>query len=77
MNEKESTDQPQIHLSATDGNDVDGATQIVFHKMNDGSLFVEWYTRTELNQFLLHDQATFDNTALLKLKEFINNAITY
>lgn len=77
MNEKESTDQPQIHLSASDGKDVESATQIVLHKMKDGSLFVEWYTRTELNQFLLHDQATFDNTALVKLKEFLNNEMTY
>jgi hypothetical protein len=77
MNEKELTNQPQIHLSATDGKDVEEATQIVFHKMPDGTLFIEWYTRTELNQFLLHDQAIFDKTAFIKLIEFLNDETTY
>lgn len=77
MNENEKTNQPQIHLSANDGKDVQEATQLVLHKMSDGTLFVEWYTRTELNQFLLHDQATFDKTALLKLRAFLNNKKAY
>jgi len=77
MNKNEQTCFPQLHLSAKDGDDVDSATQIVFHKMANETVFIEWHTRKELNKLLLHDQANFDSDALNKLKEFLNNPKTY
>lgn len=74
LNKDELTDGPQIHLSATDGETKDTATQFVFHKMADGTLFIEIYGRgLDWTQY----QATIDDSARQKLTEFLNNKTTY
>lgn len=78
LNEKEPTDNPQIHLRSTDAENDKEATKIVFHKMEDGSLFFE----LEPNKLFADNgawriQANFDKYALDKLKEFFKNEITY
>jgi len=79
LNIDEKTNLPQIHLSSTDGKTKEEATEIVFHKMNDGTLFVEWYLHTDLQKLLNcnHLQANFSNSDKIKLVEFINSTITY
>lgn len=74
MNKDEVTDGPQIHLSAMDGSTKGTATQFVFHKMQDGTLFIEVYGRgLNWEQY----QATIDEAAKEKLIEFLNNKTTY
>lgn len=73
-----STDCPQIHLSANDNSSEEIATQLVFHKMADGTLFCEWYFHSESAKF--HGpqvQCTLSVVAKEKLLKFLNDPKTY
>lgn len=76
-NERESTEDPQIHLSANDGKMVSDATQIVFHKNEDGTLFIELFTKEEAQKYLSYYIFTLDDDARAKLREFLNCPVTY
>lgn len=74
LNSGEETNAPQIHLSCTDGNSKDEATQFVFHKMADGELFIEVYGRgIDWKQY----QATLNESGKKLLIDFLNNKTTY
>jgi hypothetical protein len=79
LNVDEKTNLPQIHLSSIDGKTKEEATEIVIHKMADGSMFVEWYLRSDLQKLLnCHQlQANFDIASRNKLVEFITSDVTY
>ena len=78
LNDKEPTINAQIHLRSTDAENDKEATKIVFHKMEDGSLFFELEPNKELKDAgAWRIQANFDKKALEKLKEFFKNKTTY
>lgn len=77
FNELQSTKEPQLHISANDGETENEATQMVFHKMADGTLFCEVYAHESKKEIYSHDQFTFDESAKNRLKEFLNNEKTY
>jgi hypothetical protein len=79
LNTKERTDLPQIHLSATDGKTKEEATEIVIHKLADGSIFIEWFPSEIIQKALNCNQfmATFSEEAKRKLIEFINSDVSY
>ena len=79
LNVDEKTNLPQIHLSSIDGETKEEATEIVIHKMADGSMFIEWYLRSDLQKLLNCNQlqANFNITSKNKLVEFINSDVTY
>lgn len=79
LNINETTDSPQIHISGMDGPDVEEATQLVFHKQADGTLFVEWFTKDEhakkgMTSYLM---VNIDSVGKQKLIDFFTNPITY
>jgi hypothetical protein len=79
LNINEKVNLPQIHLSSTDGETKEEATEIVIHKMTDGSMFIEWYLRADLQKLLNCNQlqANFDSISKNKLVEFITSDVTY
>mgnify|MGYP006921620941 CR=1 FL=1 len=78
LNELESTNNPQLHLRAIDAENDKEATKIVFHKMEDGSLFFELEPSKEFKDAgAWRIQTNFDKYALDKLKEFLKNELTY
>lgn len=79
LNATETADTPQIHISGMDGPDVEEATQLVFHKMADGTLFVEWFTKKEhaakgMTSYLM---VNIDSVGRQKLIDFFNNPTIY
>lgn len=74
-NREAETDKPQIHLSANDSPFAEEATELVFHKMPDGNLFIEWYHHVEDER--LQSQTTLSKEAKEKLIEFLNNPKVY
>lgn len=76
-NEMEPIDGGGLHLSANDGETVAEATQIVTHKMEDGSLFIELFTKKECEKYLPYYTFSLDDAARRKLKEFLNTAFVY
>lgn len=78
LNDKEPTTNPQIHLRSTDAENDKEATKVVFHKMEDGSLFFELEPNKEFKDAGAWGiQANFNKQALEKLKEFFKNDTTY
>jgi len=79
LNIVEKTNLPQIHLSATDGETKEESTEMVFHKMSNGTLFIEWYLRSDLQELLNCNQlqANFDKDSKHKLNEFLGSDTTY
>jgi hypothetical protein len=79
LNVNEKTNLPQIHLSATDGKTKEEATEIVIHKLADGSIFIEWFPSEIIQKALNCNQfmATFSEEAKCKLIEFINSDVSY
>lgn len=79
LNAQETTDTPQIHISGIDGKDVEEATQLVFHKMADGTLFVEWFTKNEhaTNGMTPYLMVNIDEVGKKKLIDFFTNPTTY
>jgi hypothetical protein len=75
----EPTSNPQIHIQSNEVKNPDDAYEICFHKMADGTLFIEWFNSKELTDAELppHFQATFDNSQLDRLRSFLNNPKTY
>lgn len=76
-NELEVTTAPQMHLSGTDGEMVSDATQVVFHKNKDGSLFIEVFMNKNLEKYISYFMFDFDETAKKKLTDFLNDSTTY
>jgi hypothetical protein len=76
-NKKVASDDPQIHLSATDHILVEDATQVVFHKFRDGELFIELFTKKEIEQIIPYYSFTISDDARRKLREFLNTPVTY
>jgi hypothetical protein len=76
FNKLQSTTEPQLHLAAN-GDTAKEATQMVFHKMNDGTLFCEVYPHESKKDIYSHDAFTFDESAKNILKEFLNNNTKY
>ena len=77
FNKIQPTNSPQLHLGANDGKTVKEATQMVFHKMNDGTLFCEVYPHESKEHIYTYDTFSFDEQAKNLLKEFLNNETTY
>ena len=79
LNENEKTNLPQIHLSAIDGETKEEATEIVIHKMADGSISIEWFPSEIIQKALNCNQfmATFNQEAKKKLIDFINSDVSY
>lgn len=78
LNDNEPTNNPQLHLRAVDGEKDIEATKIVFHKMNDGSLFFEIEPCKDFQEIgAFRMQANFDKKAMDKLRAFIKNEKTY
>jgi len=77
--ENERTDLPQIHLSAIDAKTKEEATEIVIHKMNDGSISIEWFPNEITQKALNCNQlmATFNKESKNKLIDFLNSEVTY
>lgn len=71
------TDSPNIHISANDSEDKNVATEMVFHKMADGTLFCEVYPHDDKRKYYDHDQFTFDAAAKQNLIDFLNSKTTY
>ena len=76
-NNSQLLDDPQIHLSATDGSTVNEATELVFHKMGDGTLFIEWYTHENISHIIHNLQTNLSKEAKEKLIAFLQNEVTY
>lgn len=74
-NEMEPIDGGGLH--ANDGETVADATQMVTHKMEDGSLFIELFTKKECEKYLPYYTFTLDDAARRKLKEFLDTAFVY
>lgn len=79
LNINEKTNLPQIHLSAIDGKTKEEATEIIIHKMADGSISIEWFPSGPIQKALNCNQfmATFNQEAKNKLIDFINTDVTY
>lgn len=77
FNKLQSTKEPQLHLGANDGATAKEATQMVLHKMNDGTLFCEVYPHESKKGIYSHDAFTFDESAKNILKEFLNDNTKY
>jgi hypothetical protein len=68
-----------IHLSDSDprwGKTVSEGAQFIFHKMQDGTIYFEVYAPNGLNDPSNFD-GKFNQTAVKKLKEFLNDKTTY
>lgn len=78
-NELEDTASPTLHLSAIDGANVHEASQIIFHKMQDGKLFIEYWANELMvqNGITPYNTLDLDNEARKKLVEFLNHPQTY
>lgn len=77
FNKFQDTDAPQLHLSANDADNVKDATQMVFHKMADGTLFCEIYPHKDKENIYTYDLFTFDKEAKNILIKFLNNKNSY
>jgi len=79
LNTNERTDLPQIHLSAIDGKTKEEATEIVIHKLADGSISIEWFPSEIIQKALNCNQfmATFSREARDKLIEFMDSNVSY
>ena len=77
FNQLQSITEPQLHLSSNDGKTAKEATQMVFHKMNDGTLFFEVYAHENKKEVYTYDAFSFDESAKNVLKEFLNNDARY
>lgn len=78
-NKKQPIGHPQIHLGATDGKTVEDATQMVLHKMGDGTLFVEVYYNQEFSDSykMYNYQFTISSEAFKKMKQFVASSVNY
>lgn len=74
-NELESSDTCSMHLSCPDGENVDEATQMVFHKLRDGRLLCELFPHNQLIKItgVGYIPFEFSDTARKKLIEFLLN----
>jgi len=79
VTKKEPTTNPQIHIQSNETENPNDANEIVFHKMSDGTLFVEYYLSSELEKagLGLRFQSNYNKEQLIRLKEFFNNPKTY
>jgi hypothetical protein len=77
FNDLQSIKEPQLHLGANDGETAKEATQMVFHKMNDGTLFCEVYAHESKKDVYTYDAFTFDESAKNILKAFLNDDTKY
>jgi hypothetical protein len=78
-NLNEPTTNPQIHIQSNEVENPDDAYEMVFHKIGDGTLFVEWYNSKYLtdNGMPIFFQANFSPEQKHRLIEFFKCKIDY